>query len=464
MPGSREPIRLLAAICALLLAGAAQITATLLGAPQLGVLVVAPVLLAVPVLARPSWKVWLLFGTYLAIEMVIPLHTGGGRIGDWDRHYQLARAYVDLPSTYVAEVRQRTPLFNALIGSVLVHAQPFWVFQLMSVGLNALWLWPARLIAGMRGTPPARLVVVGLTPIVVLFSVYTWPWGFCSFFILSALYFVLQAGGRMAAAGAGIAAAGALCVHIGAIGYVTGLLLFIVLRGPRRLITFVAAAAASCTIIPWVIFVTRSESLGALLSGSAVAQYSGGWRDWMLSRPTVLAATFWGIPPVDLSVRLLDVVISLFFFSAVAALLPIALMIRRRVLDVPRPAVWMGGGAIVAGLLLLPANTSRSGLAETVFTGYLALLTFGVTHLSEMQYRRLLRVTAGLAAVVTVALVWRSTVSLPGDPNVTIKTSEQLVFFVDRFTWIPGAVLAVVLVCFAVLRARRPVTRAFGST
>jgi hypothetical protein len=440
--GDRELRRLLVAMATLMLAGALALCATLLHHPEAGAVVVVIAILATLVVARPTQIMLGLVALSLAVEMVIPLQTGGGRIGDWDLHYQLGRAYAGLSSTVsLTDLRQRTPLFDALAGSVLVWGKSYWSFQIVSVVLNSLWLWPAQRLLQTFGASPRRLLVVGLTPMIVFYSVYTWPWGFVSFFVLGALCAAL-ARGRVAAITIGVALSGALLTHIGSIGLAAGLGVWVLLRRRDWKLTVVAGCVGVALIAPWAAF-THTLSPSVLWQGSIPAQYAGSLGQWLLSRPVLLASTFWGIPPPRLGTPLLDVVISLFFFSTSAALLPL-LIVGRRWPRPPAPVVWAIAGGVIAGMLLLPTNTSRSGLAETVFTADVALITAGVARLSRQQAPTLAHVTAGLAAIAIAALVWRSEVVVPGDPNLRYKVSQALEFFVARFTVAPGILVGVI--------------------
>jgi ABC-type Co2+ transport system permease subunit len=135
-------------------------------------------------------------------------------------------------------------------------------------------------------------------------------------------------------------------------------------------------------------------------------------------------------------------VISLFFFSTTAALGPL-LIVGRRWPRPPAPVAWAIVGGVVAGMLLLPTNTSRSGLAETMFTANIALVVAGVARLSREQARTLAIVTAGLAGVAVAALIWRSEIVVRGDPNLTYKLAQALEFFVARFSVVPGILVGV---------------------
>ncbi len=439
--GDRQLWRLLVAMASLMLAGTLALCATLLHHPGVSVVVIAPAILATIMLARPSQIVLGLVAVSLAVEMLIPLQTGGGRIGDWDLHYQLSRAYAGLASTVrLIDLRQRTPLFDALAGGVLFWGKSYWVFQIVSVLLNSLWLWPAQRLLQLLGASPRRLLVVGLTPMIIIYSVYTWPWGFVSFFVLAAICAALSRG-RVAAITIGVGLAGALLTHIGAIGLVAGLGLWVLLRRRDRMLTVAAGLAGVCLIAPWAAF-THTLSPSVLWQGSIPAQFAGSFGQWLLSRPVLLASTFWGIPPLRLGTPLLDAVISLFFFSTTAALLPV-LLVGRRWPCPPAPAVWAIVGGVAAGMLLLPTNTSRSGLAETVFTANIALIIAGVARLSAQQARTLGTVTAGLACLAVAALVWRSAIVVPGDPNLTYKVAQALEFFVARFSLVPGILVGI---------------------
>jgi hypothetical protein len=442
--GDAELRRLLVAMGALILAGAATLVATLSGHPAASPPTVGLAIVAVIALARPTPAMFGLVALSLAVEMVLPLQTGGGRIGDWDLHYQLARAYGGLSSTAtLADLRQRTPLFDALGGGLLVWGQGYWAFQIVSVILGSLWLWPARLLLRTLGATPGALTIVGLTPMIVLYSVYTWPWGLVSFFVLTAVYAALQSG-RVAIITVGIALAGALLTHIGSIGMVAGIAIWVVLRRADWKFAVAAGAIGVTPIALWAAF-THTLSPSVLWGASIPAQYAGSLSQWLLSRPVVLASTFWGIPSLRLGTPLLDAVVSLFWFSSAAALLPV-LLVGRRWPWPPQPALWAIIGGVLAGLLLLPTNTARSGLAETVFTANVLLVIAGVSRLSRERLVVLARVTAGLAAVAVVALVWRSEIVVPGDPNLAYKSMQSLEFFVTRFGIVPPLVASAIAV------------------
>ncbi|HEY6471068.1 MAG TPA: hypothetical protein VI434_15030 [Candidatus Dormibacteraeota bacterium] len=435
--------RQLIAMGALILAGVVTLCATLLDHAGVSVVVVPVALIAAIALARPTWAMVGLVAVSLAVEMAVPLQTGGGRIGDWDLHYQLARAYAGLSSTVsLADLRQRTPLFDALGGGVLVWGHAYWAFQIVSVFLNSLWLWPAQLLLRSLGANPRGLVVVGLTPMVIFYSVYTWPWGFVSFFVLTAIWAALQRG-RLAAITVGVALAGALVTHIGSVGLVAGVALWVVFRGTHWKHAFATGfVGVVAPMACWAAF-THTVSPSVLWAVSVPARYAGSLTQWLLSRPVVLASTFWGIPPLGLGTHLLDALISLFFFSTSAALLPV-LLIGRRWPRPPQPATWAIIGGVVAGLLLLPTNTSRSGLAETVFTADTMLIIVAVSRLSDKQSRTLARITAAIAAVAVAALVWRSEILVPGDPNLAYKSTQDLEFFVTRFGIVPSVLLGAI--------------------
>lgn len=440
--GDAELRRLLVAVTVLMLAGTFTLCATLLDHSAVAVVVVALAIMTAVALARPTPIMIGVVALSLGVEMVLPLQTGGGRIGDWDLHYQLARAYAGLSSTVtITDLRQRTPLFDALGGGLLVWGQAYWVFQIVSVILNSLWLWPAQRLLRTLGAEPGALLVVGLTPMIVLYSVYTWPWGLVSFFVLAALCGALERG-PIAAMTIGVALAGALLAHIGSIGLVVGIALWVMLRRPDWKLAFAASIAGAVLIVPWAAF-THTLSPSVLWEASIPAQYAGSWSQWLLSRPVLVVSTFWGIPPLRLGTPLLDALISLFFFSTSAALLPM-LLVGRRWPRPPHPAVWAVAGGIVAGILLLPTNTSRSGLAETVFTADIILIIAGVSRLTYRQIRSLAWIGAALTGLALVALIWRAEVNVPGDPNLRYKMAQALEFFGARFSVLPGLLVGII--------------------
>jgi hypothetical protein len=256
----------------------------------------------------------------------------------------------------------------------------------------------------------------------------------------------------------GVALAGALLTHIGSLGMVIGIALWVVIRHPNWRLAFAAGIAGAVLIAPWAAF-THTLSPSVLWEGSIPAQYAGSLGQWLLSRPVLIVSTFWGIPPLRLGTPLLDAVISLFFFSTSAALLPM-LLVGRRWPRPPHPAVWAIAGGVVAGILLLPTNTSRSGLAETVFTADIILIIAGVSRMTYAQIRSLAWIAAALTALALVALIWRAEVTVPGDPNLRYVTTQGLEFFSARFSVLPGLVVGTIGIGVLVRSWRRYTTSA----
>jgi hypothetical protein len=92
-----------------------------------------------------------------------------------------------------------------------------------------------------------------------------------------------------------------------------------------------------------------------------------------------------------------------------------------------------------------------------MFTADIALIIAGVARLSREQARTLGLVTAGLTGIAVAALVWRSEIVVPGDPNLRYKVSQALEFFVTRFTVVPGILVGVIGVVLLARSWRRNV-------
>jgi hypothetical protein len=244
----------------------------------------------------------------------------------------------------------------------------------------------------------------------------------------------------LAAAAVGVALSGALLVPVGSIGYAAGIAAWVVWRRRDAAVTVASALTAATLVVPWLIVTRSGGAAGSLWSSSIPAQFAGSPSQWLLSRPVLVASTFWGIPPPHLDHALLDVVISFFFFSTTAVLAPLLLLHRGR-WRVPEQVVWAIAGGVLAGFLLLPTNTAKSGLAETVYTANILLVLCGVATLDRARLRRLATGTAAATAVAVVALIWRAWISVPGDPNAALGEAQHLAFWVRSFGVIPGALL-----------------------
>ncbi|HEV1998826.1 MAG TPA: hypothetical protein VGR61_11935 [Candidatus Dormibacteraeota bacterium] len=432
---------MIAALVLLCVAAEVQETVLLTGHAVLGIWLVLPALLAVAALWRPGPEAVACILLALGLEALLTLHTGGTRYSDWLLHYELARHYGGLANSATpALIPGRTPLFQLLSGAVLAHAPGFGVFQLVSVLLNSLWLWPAGLLLERAGSAsrPGRLLVMAVGPFVLAYSVYTWPWGLCVFFLLVAVVLAID-DEWVSAGGAGAALAGALLVHPGALGYVVGLAVFIALWRRHLVATLVGGIAIAATAIPWVLSVSGGD-IGRMVRASVPARQAVGPALWLVTRAITAAASFFPIEPMGPDRPAVNWVIA-FFFLTVPGALALTLLPLRRARRAPGPAVAAVIGGVLVGILIYPPNNAFGGMLDALYPAMILVLVVTLAEAGDgaLAWPGWLNLAAGL--VFAGCLLWVSNAPAPGDANLQLKTTFGLHFIADQLGLLPGVVL-----------------------
>ena len=441
---SESARRLLGAVAALILAGLAQELCLLLGVPRLGVVVVAPALVAVVWLWRPRGAALGLLGLALGIQLLLPLHTGGARFSDWALHYEVSLRFGGQPTFALASALPgRTALFHQLNGAFLANWAAFPAFQLVATLLNSLWLWPAAHLVG-RGVDHNQrrvelaLLGLGLGPTLLAYTVYPWPWAFAAFFLLSALW-LAELPGRLPALGMGLALGGALLAHPGSLGYVIGLGVFIVARR-RAAVPAVAigAALAGLTAFPWLLDVTGGH-LDHLLGASIVARQNAGPVAWpspapFSGPPASFRAPCSGAPPLP------EFIVQVFVLSLPGALLA-AWVWSPRAAPSRRGSTGDGGYRGRVQLAGLAPERLGDGHARRLYLGIVVVLVAAVSRATPARTVRLAQVNAIALVVFVAALLWVSFVPANGDPNLALKTHLGIRLFADHHGLVPGGLI-----------------------
>jgi hypothetical protein len=434
---------LVASIAALVVGGLAEELVLLAGHAEFGIVVVAPLVIAVGYLWRPGWVSLGIIGLSLGVELLLPLQTGGGRYQDWVLHYQMALHYAGQPSHVLASgLKWRTPLFHQLNAGILAHNPGYWALQPGSVLLNSLWLWPASLLIRERARDAAglRLLAVALAPIVIANSTYTWPWNFATFFLLSSLWLMGQ-GGIVARVGVGLSLGAALLAHPAMSGYILGIGLVWLYRHRAGVLPgAVAFALVLASAAPWLISVTGGGP-GDIVNGSLPALAATTPGLWALSRVLILAHTFFPEPIVTADRLWPSLVIEFLLLSLPGALLT-ALVAGR----LPRPPmplfICIATGAAVA-LGLFPADAYRAGMLNALYPGVLILLIFAAGEADAATVRQMFIAGAVLGTAFVGMLLWLSASPIAGDPNVDLRRLYGVTFFAQRWGVLPGlAILA----------------------
>jgi hypothetical protein len=434
--------RLRTGCIALAAAGVLQLVLAALGQPGLGIVVVLPVAIWIAWLWRPSALQIAVVMILLGLESLLPLQTGGGRYFDWDLHYQMSRVLAFAHPTFVAglanssNILQRTPLLAALIAATIAHLPQYATFQAGSVLLNSLWMWPAGLLIERWGRPRNMVLAVVCCPMVIVFMLYTWPWGFCCFWLLSALYFADE-DGRISWIGCGICLAAALMTHEGCIGYVLGVVTWLVVRrwNVRGVARGLGSGLVTCLAIgiPWTLVLLRYAALSQIVRSPATAAGLGA--GWLGGRLELIAAT---VIPLTGGAGVLD---RLFVFLSGSVIgITLALLLTRTV-RMPRGAVsWSIAGGLVGGVLLLPTGNARSGLYDTAFPAAVMLFTVSAAACPPRRWRGLAVVGLVIAAL-TATIIWiEAAFPSPSDPNLAVKVNGHLQF-IAGITVVPGLVL-----------------------
>lgn len=408
------------------------------GVPGLAWPLVLAAMVATVALWRPRPEALAALLLVAGVELLLPVHTGGGRYNDWLLHYEISLHYAGLPTPVdPGFLSARTPLFHQLAGAVLALRADYWVFQLVAVFLNSLWLWPAGLLLGERGGGRARLLAVALSPFLLAYGVYTWPWAFAGFFILAATYLAGRPG-RMAWAGTGVAIGAAFLAHSATAGYGLGLTAFFAARERDRLLPALGMGAlTAATQLPWTFAITGGAGpLGVLLAVDPVVQRVPV-DVWLLTRLLVVAHSLIPTPPLLRGWEVPDTVIVVFVLSLPGALMGL-LLVARRWLRRPGPLPWMLAFGAGLGLLAYPPQQFLSGMLDALFPGVLLLTVAVVAAIPDSIVRRLLTVQAGLAALFLAALALVSALPSGADPNVALKLGYGARFAVEALTPVPG--------------------------
>jgi hypothetical protein len=435
---------LVVAMAALVVGGFLQELFLLSGHPDLGISVVIPLVILVAWLWRPGWPVVGIIGISLGVELLLPLQTGGGRYQDWLLHYQMTLHYAGQPSHILASGLQwRTPLYHQLNAGILAYSPDYWTLQVGSVLVSSLWLWPASLVIRERARDSTglRLLAVGLAPVVIAYSTYTWPWNFASFFLLSSLW-LLGRSGLVARIGVGISLGAALLAHPATSGYVLGIGLVWLYRHRAGILPgAVALALVVLSAVPWMISVTGGGGPQGLVNGSIPALAATTPVLWAVSRLLILAHTFFPEPIATADRFWPNLALEFFVLSLPGALL--TALVAGRLQRPPKTVViCLVAGAMVA-LALFPAGAYRAGMLNTLYPGVLILLTFAAGAMDATGVRRMFVAGAALGGCTVGLLLWLSASPIAGDPNLDLRSLYGVTFFVQRWGVLPGlAVLA----------------------
>lgn len=433
--------RLMAGCAILALAGECQFLLTLVRWYAIGLPIVLVAVVAAYVLWRPSWvMVGLLVGV-LGLEALIGVQNGASRFFDWDLHYQMSRVFAGLPLSnglFLPFLSQRTALMEALIAAVLVHAPSYAVFQVGSVVLNMLWLWPAGLLLERWGRPQGYVVVALCCPVVVANMIFTWPWGLCAFWILAAIYFLEgEAPTLRGYAAAGGCCAGAVMTHEGCIGYALAIVVWTLwrVRGSAKAVAFVASGMVWVTVlgVPWALDINRLTPVVGIITHSTTLTGDSSVFQWVVGRALVIVAS---IVPLNGASSSLDIILTLMLNSVIGAL-AILWVARSRVRPQGLCAAVIVGG-LVGGMLLQPFANVGGGLNDTAFIAALVYFVECLGQATPSTWKRL-RVFGPVIGLVVAAFIVYESWTLPS-PNTTLVTSEHLAFL-SHLSLVPGVIL-----------------------
>jgi hypothetical protein len=430
---------------ALVFGGLAQELLLLTGHPRLGPAIAIPLLALVAWLWRPSWAVLGLIGVGLGIELLLPLQTGGGRYQDWVLHYEMALHYAGQPSHVLTNaLRWRTPLYHQLNAGILANSPDYWAFQVGSLLLCSLWLWPAWLLIREQAPDSTwlRLMAVALAPVVIAYSTYTWPWNFASFFLLGALWLQDQTS-LTARIGVGIALGGALLAHPATVGYVVGLGLVWLYRQRTAVLPGAAAMAlVLSSAVPWILSVSGQGGPQVLVTDSIPAVAATSPYLWAISRLFLVAHTIFPTPVATPDRFWASLALTFFVLSLPGAL--VTALVAARIPRPPLPIlISLATGAAIATAAYNASGAYLTGILDALFPGVLILLTFTAGALDATRVRRMFVASLVLGGCFVALLVLLSVFPIAGDSNVTYRSQYSATFFVQRWGVVPGlAVLA----------------------
>ncbi|HEY8741200.1 MAG TPA: hypothetical protein VIN56_11465 [Candidatus Dormibacteraeota bacterium] len=422
-------------------AGAGQEVGLLAGHPELGIFLVVPAMVACYALWRPRGAVLAILLGLLAVQALVPIHTGGGRVQDWILHFEVSRHYAGLDSPVTPTfLSSRTALFHQLLGAILAHVPAYWAYQVGSALLNGLWLWPASLLVQRLDRSPVRIAAVALTPLLLAYSTYTWPWCFAAFFLLTAVL-LAESDDRLGSLAVGVALAAALLAHPGSIGYVAGVGAWIAVRRPRRLpITALAGAAILATQVPWLLAITGGRGVVQLLASTDTLRQRVGPVVWLVTR--ILVAVHSVVPFAALSARTpwADLLLVFFIASLPGAALLAWLTAGRSMW--PRGAArWAVVGGFVVGWAIDPPQQALAGMLDALFLGVLLLLVNAAAEAPAPAVGRMFSAHAVAAGVFVLALLSVAVTAGAGDANIDYKQHYGAVFLVERFGILPAILL-----------------------
>jgi hypothetical protein len=300
--------------------------------------------------------------------------------------------------------------------------------------LNLVWLWPARVVFEGRS---ARLVCLALTPMALLLGTYTWPWGLCAFFVLTAVALAREPS-RMAALGVGLACAGALLTHPGTLGYVVGLGLWLLVRNRSALKWAVPAGIIGMTaLLPWVAFTTRGGSWGDVFSGASAATAGQTPMQCLTSRQLVLLASV--LPLRGNPDQSIDLLLGFFAFSLLGSLIAVLLVVRPKLTSAAR---WCVVGGLLGGLLLQPAAEAGAGVSDAGFPAVVVIAALGLAAASAQQLRQVLGLSGMLGLAAVAALLFVTATSGAGDANFALAQRDHITTLAND---VPGVVAGLLL-------------------
>ncbi|GAC1327367.1 MAG: hypothetical protein NVSMB17_01260 [Candidatus Dormibacteria bacterium] len=449
--------RLAAAMTILVLAGTIQEVLLLLHHPSLGILLVGPALVSTALLWGPRAWVLVAIAAGVGLELLLPLMTGGGMVYDWVRHYQISLHYAGRPTHVLpAYLASRTALSEQLGGAFLNHVPTYWVFQAVSLLLNTLWLWPASLlVAEHRAAVRGRgLLVLALSPYVLYYTVYSWPWGFAAFFLLGSAW-LAERDGVLPALAVGVGAAGALLVHPGMLGYVVGLAAWVGWRRRRLLWPALAAGAAVLLAqLPWVYDVTSGGGIASLVLHSDPGQAHAPIWVYLVTRPMLVIHTLLPFSPLVPGLEAPDLVLSLLIHSLPGAVV-VFLLVKARALRPRGKAAFMVYAGGLVGLAIYPAEGLFVGIVDALYPAVLLLGVGALCRLTAAEETRALRLAAaGMVLVVALALGIAAGAG-PRDRNQQLRATYSARYLVEVVTPLPGALILAIAGALVVRQAWR---------
>jgi hypothetical protein len=431
--------RMLVAALALIAAAAAQLLLAWMRAPRDGVIITLSAIALALFLWRPTGPVVPLLLLYVGVEAFLPFQTGAGIYGDWQLQYEMSRAFAGLSSMPGAALALRTPLFNALLAGATTVLPSYSGFQLGSVLLNILWLWPASRL--LDGRTPSAIASIAFFPTALLMTIYERPWGLVTFFLLIALWGFERR--RWTLVGAGLT--GAILSHAGALGYVMGLVVWIAVRERRELRSLVprlapiAAVSAAVVTLPWLLLIRVSPR--ALFTGSQPVINAGSLGLWAATRPALMASSVFPIASPFISIG--DWVLRILHYGAQGMVVVFAALWRRHMQGL-NSAWWCVVGGLAVGVALTPSNQWVNGIDDAAYPAVILLGIMLLRSISPARRALVFSGSAALGALTAVLLAAAAFAATPHDLNLALKTKDGLHMLADYVTPWPGLTLIVI--------------------